>query len=185
MNLRGKIPLSFETERLLVRRYRISDEADLYRSARASISEVFAFLPWCHPDYSREEAREWLAKIEADWRDGSTYNFAIFSKNGETFHGGCGLDRVDEHPTANLGYWIKTSSAGRGIAAEASVGLARFGIERIGLQRLEIIMSTNNPGSKRIAEKVGATFEGTLRNRLQLHGNLHDAYVYSIVPEDL
>ena len=185
MNFKAKIPLSFETKRLLVRRYRVTDENTLYRSARASIDEVFEFLPWCHPEYSRGDAREWLTKIEPDWHEGSAYNFAIFNQSGNTFHGGCSISRIDEHLTANLGYWIKSSNSGRGIATEASFGLARFGIEHLNLQRLEIIMSTKNPKSKRVAEKIGATFEGSLRNRLQLHGKPHDANVYSIVPEDV
>ena len=179
------IPLSFETQRLLIRRYRETDLDDLYKSAIASVSEVFEFLPWCHPDYSRVDAQEWLANIEASWRTGKAYQFAIYDKSNLTFHGGCGLNRVDEHPIANLGYWIKSSSSGKGIATEASAGLARFGIEHLNLQRLEIIISTNNAKSNRVAEKIGARFEGTLRNRLLLHEKIHNAYIYSIVPREI
>ena len=185
MRLNSKIPLSFETDRLLVRRYQLSDEDNLYKSARASVSEVFEFLPWCHPDYSRGEVKEWLTKVEARWREAEAYQFAIYDKSNLTFHGGCGLELVEENPIANLGYWIKSSSIGKGIATEASAGLAMFGIERLKIQRLELIISTKNNKSIRVAEKLGAKLEGTLRNRLRLHEKIHDAHVYSIVPEDI
>ena len=185
MNVAGSIPLSFTTDRFLIRRYRVADDDNLFNAARASIPEVFEFLPWCHPDYVIDETRQWLGMVESSWRNGTAYNFAIFTRDEKELLGGCGINRVDEHPIGNLGYWIKTSATGKGIATEATVHLARFGIEKIGLQRIEIIMSTNNEASRRVTEGAGAKFEGTLRNRLQLHGKQHDAHIYSITPEDL
>lgn len=185
MNLTTPIPLSFETERFLIRRYATTDEAFLFNAARESIAEVFEFLPWCHPDYTMQDSSDWLKSIAPNWKDGSGYSFGIFSKDGKEFHGGCGVNQIDEHPIANLGYWIKTPSTGNGIATEATVALARFCIEKIGLQRIEIIMSVQNGASKAVAEASGAQYEGRARNRLLLHGKRHDAYVYSITPDDL
>jgi RimJ/RimL family protein N-acetyltransferase len=42
-----------------------------------------------------------------------------------------------------------------------------------------------NLASCRAAEKAGAHFEGFLRNRLHLHGDWHEAAMYSFVPGDL
>jgi RimJ/RimL family protein N-acetyltransferase len=36
-----------------------------------------------------------------------------------------------------------------------------------------------------VAEKVGAVREGVLRNRLMLHGTIHDAVIFSLIPDDL
>lgn len=185
MNTTTPIPLSFLTERFLIRRYSSSDKIALFQAARESIAQVFEFLPWCHPDYQINEAAEWLKSIKSDWRDGSAYHFGIFSKDETVFHGGCSVNQIDEHPIANLGYWIKTSSTGKGIATEATIGLARFCTEKMGLQRIEIIMSIRNDASKAVAEASGAQFEGRARNRLQLHGKRHDALIYSITPTDL
>lgn len=184
MNLTKPIPLSFETERFLIRRYSIFDEKVLFHAARESIAEVFEFLPWCHPDYQMNDASEWLNSIQPNWKNGSAYSFGIFSKDGTEFHGGCGVNQIDEHPIANLGYWIKTPSTGKGIATEATIGLARFCTEKMGLQRIEIVMSVQNSASKAVAEACGAQFEGRARNRLLLHGKRHDAFIYSITPAD-
>lgn len=185
LNLKTHIPLSFKTPRFLVRRYKRSDAALLCQAAQASIAQVFEFLPWCHPDYSIEDSFEWLNMVEENWKSGSAYNFGIFSPDGTEFHGGCGLARVDEHPVHNLGYWVKTASTGQKVATEVTVELARFGLKSLGLERIEIVMSVENPGSQQVAIGAKAQFEGTLRNRLMLHGRCHDAYLYSLTPEDM
>lgn len=185
VNLTSPIPLFFETENFHIRRYKPSDEDALFKAARSSITEVFEYLPWCHPDYSRQDAANWLETIEPCWKDASAYSFAIFDKAQTTLLGGCGINRIDEHPIGNLGYWVRTGSTRKGIATEATRGLVDFAIDHLGLQRIEIVMSVNNIASKKVAEAVGGVFEGTARNRLMLHGKKHDAYVYSITPEDL
>jgi|TARA_B100001758_G_C18192463_1_gene495319 ribosomal-protein-serine acetyltransferase len=185
LELRDSVSPHFKTRRLYLRRYEQADENDLYRAARASIGDMFEFLPWCHPDYSKNEAKNWLKTTVTSWRAGTAYHFAIFDKDRETFHGGCSLECNNDHPTANLGYWVQSASTGQGICTEAAIGLADFGHRELGLQRVEIIMSTKNTKSRRVAEKTGALFEGKLRNRLRLHNKCHDAFIFSLVPGDI
>lgn len=182
MNLarRRHIPLSIDSDRLCLRRYEPADDADLYRAARASIAEVYPFLVWCHPGYSLAESRGWLKTIKSEWDKGLSYAFAIRDRRTDEFLGGCGLNRIDENPMMNLGYWIKTPAAGRGIATEATRALAQFGFDYLGLIRIEIVMSVRNHASRRVAEKAGGHFEGTLLSRLFLHGEAHDARLYSL-----
>lgn len=177
------LPISFETERLYIRRYVLADAKNLYEAARESIPDVFPFLPWCHPNYAIDDSRAWIRSVEPDWKAGSSFSFAIYDGRDRTrLLGGCGLSRLDEHPLMNLGYWVRSSETGKGIATEATRGLAGFAIRHLGLARVEIIMSVHNTASQRVAERAGAVFEGRLANRLQLHGQLHDAFVYSLTP---
>ena len=185
MNLQQPIPRSFETERLHIRRYESNDKAALFEAARASVGHVFEFLPWCHPDYAEEDAASWLEMVSTNWKEGRAFSFAIFNKDQSEFLGGCGINRFDEHPVGNLGYWVKSGSTGRGIATEATLALAAFGIHKLGLQRIEIVMAVDNIPSRGVAEAAGAQFEGLIRNRLLLHDRVHNAYLYSITPEDL
>lgn len=145
---------------------------------------MFPFLPWCHPGYAINETRHWLQGAQGEWEKGSGFAFVIRDRQNDEFLGGCGLNRIDEHPVANLGYWIKTGATSRGVATEATRALARYGLEHLGLIRIEIIMSVANAASRRVAEKAGANYEGRLRNRLLLHGKPHDTYVYSITTEE-
>ncbi len=164
-----------------IRSYEEIDAHALQHAARESTREVFPWLPWCRPDHSLADARSWIrAQVEAR-RSGIAYEFLILSEAGE-FLGGCGLNHLSpEHRSANLGYWIRTSATGRGVAAAAVATLARWAFRHTDLERLEMVVAVGNGRSRRVAEKAGACFEGVARSRLLLHGTFHDAMVYSII----
>ena len=184
MNLarRRNPPLSCVGNHTYIRRYELLDDAELYHAARESIHEVYPFLMWCHPGYSLADSRAWLKAVRAEWERGTSYAFAIRDRRTDEFLGGCGLNQVDENPVMNLGYWVKTSACGRGVATEAAGALRQFGFEHLGLIRIEIVMSVKNAASRRVAEKTGAHYEGLLANRLLLHGEAHDAWLYALTP---
>jgi len=85
----------------------------------------------------------------------------------------------------NLGYWVRTTAAGRGIATQAARLMARFAFEQVGLHRVEIVAAIPNIASQRVAEKTGAVREGVLRNRLLIRGVSQDAMLFSLIPSDL
>jgi RimJ/RimL family protein N-acetyltransferase len=100
--------------------------------------------------------------------------------------GSCGLNRLEWLARfGNLGYWVRTSAAGTGIATGATRLLLGFAFERLGLFRVEIVAAVENLASQRVAEKVGATREGCARNRCRAGGVQHDAFVYSVIPGDV
>lgn len=171
----------FSTERLVIKRGAPEFASKLYAAARESIDTVYPFLPWCHPEYAMSDADDWLALCEKQWQSGENFAFCIFDGE-DRLVGGCGVNKLDGHPVANLGYWLRTSATGRGYATEATLGLAHFSFEHLGFKRLEIIMATHNEASRQVAINAGADFEGTLRNRLELHNQLYDAYLYSLIP---
>jgi ribosomal-protein-serine acetyltransferase len=170
----------------LIRTLREEDVSPLYEAARESIAEVSPWLPWCHENYSIEETREFIASREIASQDGEWYSFGIFAKDGGRFLGGVGINFINRvHQMANLGYWVRTSAAGHGVATSATRLAARFGFEQLGLQRIEIVVGVVNIPSQRVAEKAGAVREGVLRNRLLIRGESMDAVLFSLVPEDL
>ena len=95
--------------------------------------------------------------------------------------GGCGLNQINAaHRFANLGYWIRSSAMGTGIAPAAVRLVARFAFDRTDLVRLEIVCAVGNVRSQRVAEKAGAVREGVLRDRLILPSGPSDAVVFSL-----
>ena len=110
----------------------------------------------------------------------------IFEIKSGAFLGGIGLHHINKlDRCANLGYWVRTSRRGQGIAPAAVRFIAHFGFQQLNLNRLEIIVEVRNKASQRVAEKVGAKREGLLRKRIWLAGAAHDALMYSLVAEDL
>jgi ribosomal-protein-serine acetyltransferase len=164
-----------------IRPYRADDAPLLYAAARESVGDVFPWLPWCHPQYSLDEAAAWASSREELARRAFEYHFVI-ADDRDRFLGGCGINQISPvHRFGNLGYWVRSSATGRGVAASAVALVARFAFLNTDLIRLEIACAVGNHRSQRVAEKAGAQREGVLRDRLLIHGTPHDAVMYSIL----
>jgi RimJ/RimL family protein N-acetyltransferase len=172
---------------ILVRPLKLTDEQSLFAAVRESIPEVSPWLGWCHENYSIDETREFLRSRGEKSQGDEWYSFGVFDRsNGERFLGGVGLNFINRvHQFGNLGYWVRTSVTGRGVASKASRLVARFGFEELGLHRIEILAAVSNIASQRVAEKIGAAREGVLRKRLLIRGEPQDAVMFSLVQEDL
>ena len=169
-----------------IRRYRPDDVPLLFEAIRESINEIYPWLPWCHPEYSMEDSSAWVQSRDEAWDADREYSFVILDQRNARFAGGVGLGQVNRiNQMANLGYWVRTSCTRRGAATAATRLIAEFGFRELGLQRIEILAAVGNDASQRVAEKAGATKEGTLRNRLLNHGKPTDAVLYSMIPEDI
>ncbi len=172
--------------KVILRPFEKQDTELLYEAIRESKEELMPWLQFCHPDYSIEEARLWLSGRDEDWKAGKDYSFAIIDAGSGTLVGGCGFNHIiDEYKMANLGYWVRTSWAGRGIATAVVLLLAKFGFGELKLNRIEIMADVENKKSQRVAEKTGAVREGVLRNRLLIHGQVRDVILFSLIPEDI
>ena len=171
---------------ITLRPYQDRDIPLLYEAARESISEVYKWIPFCHPDYSIEESRAWIIQRPSEWEKGTSYDFAITDSVSGHYIGGCGVDRIKpDWGGANLGYWIRTSRTGKGAATATALLLAQFAFNELKLNRVELIISVDNSASLRVAEKAGAVKEGILRNGLIVGGIPNDAVMYSLIPRDL
>jgi ribosomal-protein-serine acetyltransferase len=166
---------------IAIRPYRHDDAQSLYEAARESLDELMPWFPWCHAEYSLKEAEQWTASQEQLFVAGSEYAFAIVNPAGR-FLGGCGLNQIRRiHRFGNLGYWVRRSEMGRGVAAAAIRSLAGFAFTQTDLIRLEILCAAGNSRSQRAAEKAGAMREGIVHDRLLLGGQVHDAVMYALV----
>ena len=164
-----------------IRPYEATDAEALWQAARESVAEVFPWLEWCHAEYSMAEAVDWASSRARLAAEGREFAFVIAGEDGR-FLGGCGINQINPlQRFGNLGYWVRTSAMGRGVATEAARQTAEFAFRNTDLVRLEIVCAVENRRSQRVAERVGALREGVLRNRLQVHGKAVDAVMYSLI----
>jgi len=164
-----------------IRFYEPGDAQALWEAARESVLEVGPWLPWCHADYSIDDAAEWTRTRAALAAEGREYTFAILGPEGR-FLGGCGLNHINRaHRFCNLGYWVRTSATGGGVATMAVRLAADYAFKNTDLGRLEIVCAAGNVASQRVAERAGAVREGLLRDRLVIRGQSVDAVMYSLV----
>jgi len=164
-----------------IRPYEPGDAEQLFEAARESVAEVFPWLEWCHAHYSMADAVEWIASRARLAAEGAEYTFAIVGPDGR-YLGGCGINQINRlHRFGNLGYWVRSSATGRGVAREAVRQVAEFAFGSTDLVRLEIVCAADNHRSQRAAEHAGAVREGVLKHRLVLHGRPVDGVMFSLV----
>ncbi len=171
--------------KVMLRPYEKRDIDETYRAVRESLAEMAPWLPFAHPDYSIKESRAWIKQRPKEWKKGTSYEFVILDARDGAYLGGCGLNGIGgENQRANLGYWVRTSRTGKGVAPSAARLLAEWGFKALGLKRVEIVVATGNLRSLRVAEKTGATREGVLRNRIAVSEKTYDAVMFSLIPQD-
>jgi len=164
---------------IVIRPFTLDDAPALVAAVRESVSELTPWMPWCHPGYSLQDAGTFIKTAMDGLAKRTCFEFAITS--GGAVLGVSGINQLDKaNLRANVGYWVRSTAAGRGVATSA-VGLMRkWAFASTELVRLEILVAISNLPSQRVAEKAGAVREGVLRRRLLLHGVSHDAVMFSL-----
>lgn len=176
-----------EEGQLRLRPYRADDVPALLASLHESMDSIGRWQGWCTPSYSQDDGRRWIARSRLAWQGvGDEGALAIVDRDSDTLLGSIALNHWQaEYRMANLGYWVRQSRHGQGIATQAVRMLARYALSNAPLERLEIVAATGNLASRRVAEKAGARLEGIARRRLPLHDAVLDAAIYSLVAGDL
>jgi RimJ/RimL family protein N-acetyltransferase len=167
-----------------LRLFQLEDAAPLYAAVRESLPELKPWMNWAHDAYSQNSAEDFIKITRARWEERTLFAFAVTRAN--ELLGGCtlsGLNPVNRF--CNLGYWVRSSRLGHGYAGRAAKLAARFGFEQAGLVRAEIVIAEGNTKSIRVAEKIGAHYEGKLLNRMVVGTSIYDAHMYSLIPSDL
>lgn len=168
---------------LVIRPFEPADADEFVRAAHESIETVGQWMSWCSPSFTRESALAWFASCEQDYAAERAFDMGIFCATTDQLLGGAGINQLSPHHRyGNIGYWVRQSRQGCGIARQAVALLRDFGFERLGLFRLEIVMGVGNSASEAVAIAAGATFECRARNRIFLHDQPLDANIYAIVP---
>lgn len=169
--------------RFELRPLEMHDAPAVLKAVEESRVEISRWMDWCRPTYMLRDAEDWIRASLDGRAEGSCFQFGIFA--GRRFLGSCGLTNVDPASgVANLGYWVRTSEAGQGIAPEAALRIITWAFAHTALERIEILAAVGNRRSQRVAEKIGAVKEGVLRSRLAVFGRRHDAVIYSVIRDD-
>ena len=168
---------------IVLRPFQAEDSAHLQQAVRESLQELKPWMSWATEHYTEFTARDYIAITRARWQERTLFAFAI-TQNNELL-GGCTLSSI--HPIyhfCNVGYWVRTGKHGQGIAGRAAKLVTRFAFEHVGLVRAEIVIALDNMASRRVAEKIGAHYEGILLNRMVVGKSIYDAHMYSLLPSD-
>ena len=178
-----EIPTSFETERLLIRAGTLADLDITYLAAQESATELRAWMPWAHPSPLRTSMEKYFSTCEEKWRTREMLDFQWIEKASGKLIGKGGFHHIDWMiPKLEIGYWLRTSHAGKGFCTEAVNGLVEYAKAELGAERLEICSDPRNKKSRAVAERCGFVLEGILKQNMRApDGNLRDSCMYAKV----
>ena len=171
-----------ETPRLLLRRMKASDSADMYDYARRP--EVSRYLLW-RPHADVAYTRRYLEYLGGRYRIGAHYEWAVIDKKSDRMIGTCGFARVDTaNNCAELGYVLHPDFHGQGIMTEAAERVLQFGFHVLGLNRIEARYMIENTPSRRVMDRLGMLFEGVQRSGMLVKGSYRDIATCAILAKD-
>ena len=175
-----------ETERLILRKFTLDDSETVFKNW-ASDEEGQSL--YCEPAYKTKESVDKLLtdKYIANYKDDNYYRWAIILKNNNECIGQIAYFSVnDENNFAEIEYCIGKKFQGRGYATEACKAVIGFGFNEMKLHKVQICHMAINNKSKRVIEKCGLTYEGTLRDFF--YDKKNDKYIsrlyYSILKSE-
>ena len=88
------------------------------------------------------------------------------------------------HRSASVSYWLGEEFTGRGLATSALSLLSGFAFETLGLNRLEISASLQNPASIAVATRADFAEEGACREYEYINGHFEDHLRLSLLAKD-
>ena len=145
-----------ETSRLILR--------SLQREDVEALAELMAnrdFMRFSLGPYTHEQTQSVLQKFLSRDQAGLPSQFAVISRERDKLVGYCGflhwhLDGADE---VEIGYRLHPDYWNRGIATEAARKVCDHAFSDLELPRVISLIHYDNTPLRRVAEKIGMTFE--------------------------
>ncbi len=179
-------PEKILTDRLVLRRFARKDAESIVEAVHGSLPDLSRWLPWAHTGYAKDDAIAYIRDSSQSWKEGRAFDYAIRSPNDPSHHLGnisvwhvSRLGRIGE-----IGYWVRTDSTSKGIASEGTDAMLSLGFSTLDLHKITLRIAVGNDASVRVAEKLGFTREGILREELRINGTWVDHVLFSMLEHE-
>lgn len=176
-----ELPPLVETERLVLRPWKPDDAVQLREALAESVAHLLPWIPWATAEPPTQEQTEALLETWLEQRrSGANIIYAAFDAATGRLVGGIGLYARVGPGALEIGYWLRTSEAGRGLATEATRALTAAGFSLADVETLEIHTDPDNRPSRRVPEKLGYTLVEVRRSEGDGGGPARTTVVYAL-----
>ncbi|VAW02975.1 Acetyltransferase, GNAT family [hydrothermal vent metagenome] len=143
-----------ETERLLLRPFRNEDFEPL-----AEMMTNEEHMKFIGGTCDRETAWRRLATSVGHWHLRGFGFFALEEKTSGNFLGWTGLWFPQGWPEKEIGWTLLPQACGKGFVTEAAKRVRQHAYQDLGWKTAISLIARGNEASKKVAERLGATFE--------------------------
>ena len=172
-----------ETERLILRKFEYTDDESMLKHW---ISDPAIQAMYCEPTYTtKQEVKELLDKYINSYEKDDYYRWAIILKETNECIGQIAYFLVDNNNHfAEIEYCIGSLFQRKGLATESAKAVIKYGLDNMNLHKVQICHKSINIASRRVVEKCGFIYEGTLRDFFYIDGQYVDRLYYSILKDE-
>ncbi len=173
------------TQRLVIRCWNPPDAPLLEEALNASVEHLRSWMPWAYDEpsplqFKVDRIRRWRGKFDL----GQDFTYGIFNLDETRVLGGTGLHTRLGDRAREIGYWIHVDFINQGLATEVSSALTKVAFEIEQVQRVEIHCESANVRSASVPRKLGYTYEGTLKRRVQFPDGWHDMLIWTLFEDE-
>ncbi len=159
------------------------DAVQLYLLIERNHRHFERYLPGMLVIDSLEAARDYIRDVQQMTADSTQMEFLVFYQGSL-----CGAVRLNFFEPHNhkisIGYYLDFAMQGKGIISRAVSSVIVFCFDMLGVNRIELRVDTTNQPSIAVAERLGFTREGELKQAEYLHGEYVDHFVYALLKKD-
>lgn len=162
-----------QTDRLKLRSFKL-DDAKRVQELAGDVKVYESTLNVPHP-YEDGMAETWISSLDPK----STFAIELI-ETGELI-GTISLSIHERHDKAELAYWIGHPYWNKGYCTEAARLVLKYGFETLQLNRIFAYAMTSNPGSYKVMEKIGMSYEGLHKEVIKKDNIYYDLVSYAIL----
>lgn len=175
------MPVYFETDRLIARSYVLTDWPEFF-----DLMSDPEGARWEYADpYDEPAARDLLTRMVNDPPDPHEgwNEYALVLKDSGEYIGGIGFGFTRRHLQAEIGYKIRRTLWGQGLATEALYAMLGYCFG-LGVHRAYAVIEPRNLPSVRVAEKAGMRREALLVENVWVKGEWQNEYIYAMLDRE-
>jgi ribosomal-protein-serine acetyltransferase len=150
------LPDRIESAGLLLRAWSTDDLHAFDDAVRGSVEHLRPWMPWaaCEPQTIAQRA-ELVERWTCEWAAGGDVALGIFV-DGDVA-GGCGLHRRRGPGVLEIGYWLRPTHVGRGLATATARALTDAAFAVAGIHAVELHHDKANVRSGAVPRRLGFT----------------------------
>lgn len=145
-----------------------------------NLEHLGAYMPKVVKLHTVESARDYLQFVSQSNGAGELLEWHLM--NGDVLCGAIRLNHIEmESHKASIGYYLGAQHQGAGLATMAVRAVLGFAFEQLAFNRIELRCASHNAASARLAERLGFSWEGLLRQAELIGQTYVDHFVYSLL----
>jgi ribosomal-protein-serine acetyltransferase len=161
-----------------------SDADELFAVIDANREHLGAWMPWVDNEHQPDDVLPFIRRTRRQIADNDGLQTAIVDPE-DRIVGMVGFHGVDwMNRRTSIGYWLARDEQGRGTATHAVRALLDLAFGTWRLNRVAIEAAVDNARSRAVAQRLGFTEEGVLREAERVGERRLDHVVYAMLAAD-